>query len=354
LDQEAYSTGEASERQMKEKQNPVTVKDVAGRAGVSTATVSRVLNGDPRVRPATAARVRKAIDELGYRMNQVARSLKTNRTNTIGIIAPEFCNDFFMSIVTGIEDELKQYDYSVILCSSREDLSEEKDRLRLLNEKNVDGAIIIPGSSAGSHFALFENKPIVLVDRLVKDFETDAVLSDNFRGSYDAVRLSIRKGARRIGFLGGDMDLTSARERYEGFRSAMKDSGLETDESAILFGDYHSESGYQLMKTLMERPAPPDHIFISNYFMHIGAARYLLERGSAGGRSVTGLHILSFDDMPLAAFFPYSSIIVAQPMEEMGHRAADMLIQRIRGLKEPPRTVRMATTMRETGLSESK
>lgn len=327
---------------MKKKSHTVTVKDVAQHAGVSTATVSRVLNGDPKVKEDTADLVRKAIGELGYRMNQVARSLKTNKTHSIGIIAPEFSNDFFMNIVTGVESELKKHGYSVILCSSSEDTGKEKEQIQLLNDKNVDGAIIIPGSCLGSHFSLFNEKPIVLIDRMVDDFKTDAVLSDNYKGTYDAVQYSVDKGAKRIGFLGGDMNLTSARERYEGYLAALKDNNLAIDESIILFGDYHSRSGYVLMRTLMEQPAPPEHIFISNYFMHLGAARYLLESGT----DAKGLHILSFDDLPLAAFFPYSSIIVAQPMEEIGQKAADLLIKRIHGLKDDPRIIRLPTTMR--------
>jgi len=327
---------------MKKKSHTVTVKDVARNAGVSTATVSRVLNGDPKVKKDTADLVREAIEELGYRMNQVARSLKTNETHSIGIIAPEFSNDFFMNIVTGVEKELKKHGYSVILCSSSENTGKEKEQIQLLNDKNVDGAIIIPGSSLGSHFSLFREKPIVLVDRMVDGFETDAVLSDNFKGTYDAVQYSVNKGAVRIGFLGGNMNLTSAKERYEGYLTALKDNNLSVDESIILFGDYHSQSGYVLMKTLMGQTVPPEHIFISNYFMHLGAARYLLESGN----DVKGLHILSFDDLPLAAFFPYSSIIVAQPMEEIGQKAADLLIKRIQGLKEKPRIIRLPTIMK--------
>jgi LacI family transcriptional regulator len=282
----------------------------------------------------------EAVESLGYRMNQVARSLKTNRTHSIGIIAPEFKNDFFMSIVTGIEDSLKQMNYTVILCSSRESLKEEEDRMRLLKEKNVDGVIIIPGSSRGEHFGIMENTPIVLVDRLVEGFESDAVLSDNLQGSYEAVDYSLKRGARRIGFIGGDMSLTSARERYEGYLSALKDFKIEVEPNLVLFGDYHEKSGYQLMQSLMEQDSPPDHVFISNYFMHLGAARFLLQSEHKG------LHILSFDDLPLAAFFPYTSIIVAQPMEEIGRKAAELLIQRIGGSKEKIKILRLPTQMR--------
>ncbi|MDC7234924.1 MAG: LacI family DNA-binding transcriptional regulator [Spirochaetales bacterium] len=320
----------------------ITVKEVAARAGVSTATISRVLNGDPKVRPETAEKVQKVIKESGYRMNQTARSLKTSRTHSVGIVAPEFKNDFFMSIVTGIEETLKNRGYSVILCSSQESTAEEKERLKLLKEKNVDGTIIIPGSSSGKHFRLMGETPVVLVDRLVRDFRSDAVLSDNFQGSYDAVRSAVDKGAARFGFLGGDMDLTSARERYDGFMQACGDTGTAIDRNLILFGDYHEDSGYELMKKLMESPEPPGYIFISNYFMHLGAARYLLE----AGRDFPGLHIISFDDLPLASFFPCISIIIAQPMVAIGSKAAELLLDRIKGDKGEVQTVRLPTSMR--------
>ena len=211
-------------------------------------------------------------------MNRIARSLKTNRTHTIGIVAPEFRNEFFMSIVTGIEESLKQENYSVILCSSRENTEEEEESLLLLKEKNVDGVIIIPGSGQGEHFHIMDPTPMVLVDRLVDGYEGDAVLSDNLQGSFDAVCLSLNKGARRIGFIGGNMDLSSARERYDGYLKALHEFGRERTPELELFGNYHEESGYELMKILMERKDPPGHVFISNYFMHIGAARYLLEQ----------------------------------------------------------------------------
>lgn len=321
-----------------------TVKDVAQKAGVSTATVSRVLNGDRRVKPETAALVNRAIGDLGYRMNRVARSLKTARTQTVGVVAPEFGNEFFMGLVTGIEKVLKKAGYSVFLCSSREKPEEEKSQLRLLNEKGVDGMIVIPASSSGSHFKSLEPTPLVLVDRLTPDYPCDAVLADNFEGAREAVASVIAGGARRFAFLGGDRKLSTARERYEGFMRALEEGGLTPREEDILFGDYHSRSGYELMARLMEGDDPPRHIFISNYFMHLGAAQYLLEKEGIHG----DLHLVSFDDMPLVAFFPYSSVIIAQPMVEMGEEAARLLLRRMGGDRHDfPRMERLPTRRRD-------
>jgi len=322
-----------------------TVKDVAERAGVSTATVSRVLNGDARVKPDTVFLVNRTIEELNYRMNRVARSLKTSRTHTIGVIAPEFRNEFFMNIVTGVEEKLKKRGYSVILCSSRERREEETELIGMLRDKGVDGIILIPGSSEGEHLKSARPLPLVLVDRTVDGFPCDAVVGDNYRGAFNAADMALNEGARRIGFIGGDMKLSTARERFEGYEVALKNHGLTPREEDILFGDYHEESGYLLMKELMGRSDPPDYVFIANYFMHLGAARYLLEQKSP----FPGLHILSFDDMPLASFFPYSSIIVAQPMEEMGRRAAELLLSRIEsgpGEREH-RVIRLDTSLRK-------
>jgi LacI family transcriptional regulator len=322
-----------------------TVKDVAEKAGVSTATVSRVLNGDARVKPDTVLLVNRTIEELGYRMNRVARSLKTSRTHTIGVIAPEFRNEFFMNIVTGIEEELKKKGYSVILCSSRERREEETELIGMLRDKGVDGIILIPGSSEGEHLNSVLPLPLVLVDRTVDGYPCDAVVGDNYRGAYNAVGMALGEGARRIGFIGGDMNLSTARERFGGYGAALREKGLTARNGDILFGDYHEESGYRLMGELMGREDPPDYVFIANYFMHLGAARYLLEQKSP----FPGLHILSFDDMPLASFFPYSSIIVAQPMEEMGRRAAELLLTRVEKKSEEKdhRVIRLETTLRK-------
>ena len=320
-----------------------TVKDVARTAGVSTATVSRVLNGDNRVKGETVDLVNRTIEELGYRMNRVAQSLKTSRSLTVGVIAPEFSNEFFMNIVTGIEAELNSTGYSVILCSSRESTAEEARQIELLKDRGVDGIILIPESDRGDHLRTTDPLPLVLVDRTVDDPAYDAVLADTYCGTFEAVNLALDEGAERIGFIGGDIHLSTARERYEGYKDALTARNLVPREQDILFGDYHEESGYRLMRELMEQTDFPRYVFISNYFMHLGAARYLLENTAL----YEGLHILSFDDMPLASFFPYSSVIVAQPMVEMGRRAAQLLLKRIGGdRKDFPLTVKLHTSLR--------
>jgi LacI family transcriptional regulator len=308
----------------------VTVKDVARAAGVSTATVSRVLNENPGIAAATRTRVLEAIRDTGYRMNTIARSLKTRRTRTIGFLVPEIANDFFMNIARSVEDALRAAGYSLIICSANETIAGETDQLELLAEKYVDGVIIIPSTGRGKHYRRLTELaiPAVLVDRRVEGFAADTVLVENREGSYAAVVYLIKQGTTRFGFIGGDPALTTARERYQGFLAALKDHSLRADKEIVKFGDFHVDSGYSLMGELMESPRPPEHIFIANYFMHIGATKYVIEHLQEINHPV---HFASFDDMELSSILGFSSVTVAQPMAEMGETAARLLLSRIDG-----------------------
>ena len=323
----------------------VTVKDVARRAGVSTATVSRVINNSPGIAAATRTRVLQVLEDTGYRMNNIARSLKTSHTRTIGFLVPEIVNDFFMNIAKGVEDTLRDAGYSLIICNANESIAGETDQLELLAEKCVDGIIIIPSTGQGEHYRRLTELaiPAVLVDRMVEGFAADTVLVENREGSYAAIEYLIKQGTTRFGFIGGDLSLTTARERYEGFLKAFEDYALAADEEIIKFGDFHVDSGYSLMGELMELPRPPGHIFIANYFMHIGATKYVIEHLQEIDRPV---HFASFDDMELSSILGFSSVTVAQPMAEMGETAARLLLSRINGGgPERAQTVRLKTRL---------
>jgi LacI family transcriptional regulator len=308
----------------------VTVKDVAKHAGVSTATVSRVINDDSRISHKTREKVLRSIEELGYKINNIARSLKTSKTYTIGFICPEISNNFFMNVAKGVEDELRKFGYNVIFCNSNENIEEEKERIKLLSEKCVDGIILIPSTNQGAHFNQLKelNVPIVLVDRLVEDFSADAVLVDNINGSYSAIEYLINKGKRRIGYIGGDLRLTTAKERDEGYRRALKDYCISVEEEIVKNGDFHVQSGYSLMKELMELEEPPLDVFVANYFMHLGATKYLVEHK---GKMKHQVSISSFDDLELSQILGFAGVIVAQPMMEIGSKAANLLMSRING-----------------------
>lgn len=322
-----------------------TVKDVARLAGVSTATVSRVINNDSRISSATREKVLKCMAELDYKLNGIARSLKTNKSYTIGFLCPELTNTFFMAVAKGVEDELKKYGYSVLICNSNESVTVERERVELLMEKCVDGLIVIPASSEGAHLTRLREKgmPVVLVDRLVEDFSTDAVLVDNINGSYAAIEHLIGEGYRRIGYIGGDERLTSARERDEGYRRAHMDYRIPIEEEIVKRGDFHAESGYRKMKELMELENPPEYVFITNYYMHAGAAKYLMENENCLKKPV---FIASFDDIELASLLGFCRLLVGQPMIEIGSRAARLILSRINGeALSYPQVVRLKTNL---------
>ena len=323
----------------------VTVKEVAHLAGVSTATVSRVLNKDSRIRPATREKVLIAIKKTGYRMNKAARSLKTSRTGTIGMMVPELINDFFMTIAQGVEDYLRAQNYGVIICNTNEDIESEKDRINLLIEQCVDGVIIIPTSSEGEHFNRLSEAeiPVVMVDRTVVGFVSDAVVVDNINGTYSAIESLVASGCRRFGFIGGSLELSNFKERFEGFEQALKANNIPMEEEIIKFGNVHIDSGYQLMKELMNCSKPPQNVFIANYFLQVGAAKYLIENYSS---SLPEIRIAGFDDMMLSSILGFSSVTIAQPMLEMGQKSAKMLIERIKSIETSPfELVRLKTNL---------
>ncbi|HET7839305.1 MAG TPA: LacI family DNA-binding transcriptional regulator [Rectinemataceae bacterium] len=314
-----------------EGQGPgVTIRDVARAAGVSTATVSRVLNADARVSPETALRVRASVDELGYKMNQVARSLKTRATRTIGVVAPRLASDFFMLLAESMDRELSAHGYGLFVCSSRESVREEEERLHLMAERLVDAVVMIPATDRGAHYRPFMGRgtPFLLVDRLVSDLSADAVLVDNAGGSRDATRALISEGHRRIGFLGGSLDVSTARERYEGYRAAMAEAGLPVERDFVRFGSLHVESGYRSMAELLARPGAPEAYFIVNADTHVGATNYLMTEGRAFSRRIV---FASFDEMPYSPLLQFCRWSVSQPIDELGAQAARMALARIGG-----------------------
>lgn len=256
-----------------------TIKDVAQVAGVSIATVSRVVNGRG-VKPETEKMVLDTIQKLGYRVNLVARSLKTSKTQTIGLLVPDF-GPFFMEIAKVIEEILNGYGYSLIVCSSDENVEREQQRITMLKEKQVDGIILVPASEQADHLADIQADgiPVVLLDRIVSDFRGDCVLVDNVNGSYLAVEHLINQGYERIGLINGRQEVTTGQERYRGFRRVFEDYNMAVSEDLILTGNFTTESGYALMKKFLESPKPPEAVFVANYYMTIGALLAINELG---------------------------------------------------------------------------
>lgn len=323
----------------------ITIRNVAQRANVSTATVSRVLNHDPRVRDETKKAVLEAMESLGYKINFVARSLKTSRTHTIGVVAPDLAGDFFMFIAESMNRELTLHGYSIVVSTSRDSEEEEAKRLRHLAERLVDGIVLIPIGSSNAYlpqiYAL--NIPIVFVDRALSGYEADQVLVDNETGAYEAVRALIREGHRRIGFLGGKPEVTTAGERFAGYCRAMEEARLAIEERYVRFGHPTLPFGYRTMEDIVKDPDSPDTWFIVNLFAHLGATNYLV---SEGGERAGRITFAAFDEMPYSPLLRYCRYAVQQPIAEMGKAAANLIMDRIEGKGPPePQILRFKTRL---------
>ncbi|MDR0599477.1 MAG: LacI family transcriptional regulator [Treponema sp.] len=320
-----------------------TIRDVADAAGVSTATVSRVMapeNSRP-VANKTRLRVMAAAEKLGYRMNHAARSLKRRSTMTVAVVFPELANDFYMDVAEGIERELNDRGYTMLMASSLNSIEEEKKRISMLADRMVDGMLIIPAGSRGDHLQALANRgmPMVLVDRLVEGAGLDAVTSDNEEGTFLLTKALLADGFKRIAFVGGEITLSAARERLSGFARALADAGIRQEPSWICLGGMEVEDGYRLTRTLLESQNPPEAMVAVNLLVHLGMERRLLDMsgfGSRGGAfygAAPRVVIAGFDEARYTPFLPACRYTASQDAVGMGRRAGQRIIEKIQEKK---------------------
>lgn len=304
------------------------IQEVAKRAGVSIATVSRVLNRTAYVNPEVVARVRAAVEELNYQPSRAARSLRAHYSSIIGLLITDIQNPFFTSLVRGVEDMAQRNGYSLILCNSDEEPSKEQQYIEILCAERVAGAIVTPTRENARAFQLFRDSgiPVVAVDRRIKDHETDAVLVDNKRGASDAVKHLYENGYRRIGIISGPQTTTTGRERLEGYRQALKEVNLPNDSTLERFGSFKEDSGRQLAEELLSLDERIDALFVANNLMTMGALTAIDARKL---KIPNDIGVVSFDDMPWEALSSVSLTTVTQPVYELGSTAALRLFQRL-------------------------
>lgn len=306
-----------------------TIKDVAKHTGLSIATISKYINGG-NVLDNNKILIDQAIKELGFKVNEIARGLKTNRTMTIGVLIPDLRNIFCTTIVSNIENILIQNGYSTIICDCKQSPALEKEKLEFLVNKMVDGIITMPiGSNAQSIRALAEKKlPVVLIDRAIREVDCDTVLVDNLNASYNAVEQLIIKGHKRIGIICGPGDIFTAEERLKGYIRVHEDYSMSVDESLVKKGDYEVESGYRLFNELLDSDNRPTAVFVTNYEMTLGAVMAINERNV---KVPEELSFIGFDNLMMAKIVKPALSIVVQPMEQIGETAANILLRRLKG-----------------------
>lgn len=307
-----------------------TIRDVAKRAGVAPITVSRVINHSGYVRQKTRERVKAAIAELAYVPNTLARSLRSKRTNTLGLILTDITNPFWTTVARGVEDAASDAGFNVIFCNTDESEAKQDKYLRVLLQKRVDGVLLVPARSTAEpiEFIRKQDTPVAVLDRRVPDAQADVVRGDSEGGAYQLVRLLLSLGHRRIAMLSGPQGVSTAEDRVAGYRRALVEAGLDASAELVQHGEFTQASGYEMTQQVLTATLRPSALFAANNFIALGAIRALRD---AGLQVPEDMALVGFDDLsPALVGDPFLTVAV-QPAYEMGQRATEVLLARLSG-----------------------
>ncbi|KPU44516.1 catabolite control protein A [Oxobacter pfennigii] len=306
----------------------INLKTVAEYAGVSSSTVSRVISGKSYVNEDTRERVLKAVKELGYTPNTLAKGLKMGRTNTIALMVPSIENEIFPIVTRGVENTARKNGFTVILCNTDENAEVEKEYINKLQNRWIDGFIISSMLPSSDHIRKLkaDGFPVVLTSRFYDD-SIDAVVIDNYRAAYDAVSYLIRTGHKRIAIAAGRKDLSIYQKRLQGYMDALKAHGIEVDESLIMEETSGPNSFYYLTQNLLNRGIRPDAVFATSDPKAIVIIRAIKDRGL---RIPADISVMGFDNIEVSALIDPPLSTVSQPLYEMGVLAAKKLIDMIK------------------------
>lgn len=313
----------------------VKIKDVAAAAGVSTATVSRVLSDHPHVRAEVRDRVLAAVAELEYRPNLLARSLRAQQTNTIGLILPDIRNPFFAGISRAVEDIAYEHGMTVILCNTDENPEREALYLEVMRAEQVSGVILSSTQRIARLADLNLDVPVVLVDRAFKNSDVDAVLLDNMSAAAELTTHLLERGYRRIAALIGDTN-TTGRERQRGYEAALREYGLAPIQSLMKIVRPRIDTGCAAAIELLEAGQPPDAILAGNSLLTAGALQAIRERNLRIPQDVA---VVGFDEPLWASLVEPAITTMAQPTDDIGKTATELLLQRIAEPQRPARKV---------------
>ncbi|MCA1065979.1 catabolite control protein A [Rossellomorea sp. AcN35-11] len=303
----------------------VTIYDVAREANVSMATVSRVVNGNPNVKPATRKKVLEVIDRLGYRPNAVARGLASKKTTTVGVIIPDISNIFYAELARGIEDIATMYKYNIILSNSDQNAEKELHLLNTMLGKQVDGILFLGGHISEEHVQEFERSPvpIVLAGAVEETNKVPSVNIDYKAASYDAVTDLLEKGHKRIGFVSGPFhDTINMKFKLEGYREALAKAGVEYSDDLVVEGDYTYDSGLEAWQKFAELKDRPTAVFVGNDETALGVVHGAQDQNVSIPDEV---EIISFDNTRLALMVRPQLTSVVQPLYDIGAVAMRLL-----------------------------
>lgn len=314
---------------LKEKLRPVTIQDVAQLAGVSPATVSKVLNDAPHVSSSAKERVRDAAAKLNFRPNAIARSLKAKRTATLGLMTDDLEGVFTMPMMRGVEEAASQQGFSVFLCNSYGEAEREKAHLEVLLDKQVDGIILLSGYKVrerGAPALPLGNLPLVYLYQYTRDVKVPCIIPDDWQGSQVGTEHLLQLGRKRIGFINGPAYYEATHRRLQGYQEALREAGIAFDPTLVKVGKWHEDSGYRFTKELMNSAQPPDAIFCSSDSLAVGSLDALHEMNLRVPEDVA---LMGFDNRYFAAYQRPPLTTIALPLYEMGKLAGELLLQEI-------------------------
>ncbi|MGE5804307.1 MAG: LacI family DNA-binding transcriptional regulator [Ignavibacteria bacterium] len=312
-----------------------TILDVAKKAKVSVVTVSRLLNNPEIVSSRTANKIFNVMEELNYQPSQAARYLVQKRTNTIAVIMPDIKNTFFNSWFRFIEEYSSERDFNLVLCNTDEDPVKEMKYVKLIHSQRVDGAIIAPTSKSSVEYLLKSKVRFILFDRVFKEFNTNFVSTDHYKGSYDATEYLIRLGHKKIAVLKGNGTLYPDIERFAGFKNAMKKYNITIDPDFILNCEFNEDKAVLAARLLLQRTEKPTVIFPFNSLMSIGVIKAVQQLKISIPEDVS---LLSFDEIPGSDIFRPQITHVMQPVNTLGK---DIMIAMINMINNPSKQVRI-------------
>ncbi|NBI07107.1 LacI family DNA-binding transcriptional regulator [Senegalia massiliensis] len=308
----------------------MTIKKIAQLANVSTATVSKVINGkDKYISEATKLKILKIVEQEGYVPNGIAKSLKIKKTKTIGIIIPDVMNLFFSELARGVEDAAEKRGYTVILCNSDNKESKEEKYIQMLQEKKVDGIIITAPENRTHQSIKIQDIPLVLVDRDIgtqTDQKIGRITVDNRDGAYKATKYLIENGCREIGMISSNYKNKPSADRIKGYEKALDESNINIEQNKIFLENYTIESGYNGAKKILKE-TEVDGIFCGNDLIAIGAIKALREKDI---RIPEQVKIIGFDDIQISQYMDPPLTTIRQPIYQMGEESVKMLISLIK------------------------
>jgi len=304
------------------------MQDVANKAGVSKVTVSRALNDKPDIRKATKELILKIADELGYTPNDVAKSLATRKTNTIGIIVPDNLDSFYPEIVQGVADKCREKDYSIVLCYSNGEADKEVEYIKLLKAKRVDGIIIYPVQDDDRYIDELKSisRPFVLVGRHTDTLDCDYVINDNVYGAFLAMNHLIEKGHKTFVYVCAKPTTSTGRERIEGCKRAMIENGLPLQSLQVVTCRPKIDSCYNVVRNVLSNYNNLSAMFVWDDKLAIGAIRAIFETGL---RIPEDIALVGYNDTEIARHFSPPLTTIRQASYEIGKIVADIILKKL-------------------------